>query len=166
MLSRVFRSTAPATVRTLIWTTPRVTPILSSSHSNRSFSKKSEVVHSANAPAAIGPYSQGVKANGFLFVSGSLGLDPKTGDFPSKTDVVIQTKQSLDNIGAILKAGNSSFGQVVKTTILLADMADFPKVNETYATYFSGSFPARATYSVKGLPKGALVEIEAIATHN
>jgi 2-iminobutanoate/2-iminopropanoate deaminase len=89
----------------------------------------------------------------------------QTGEFPSK-DVVAQTRQSLDNMAAILKAGSSSMAQVVKTTILLADIADFPKVNEVYATYFKGNFPARATYAVKALPKGAAVEIEAIAQHS
>jgi len=125
----------------------------------------SSAVNTKDAPGAIGPYSQGIKANGFLFVSGSLGLDPKTGEFPGK-DITSQTKQSLDNIGAILKAGNSSFANVVKTTILLADMKDFPEVNKIYATYFRSPYPARATFAVKELPKGALVEIEAIATHS
>lgn len=101
--------------------------------STRSFASKAEVLNTPDAPAAIGPYSQGIKVNGFIYVSGSLGLNPKTGEFPGK-DVESQTKQSLDNIVAILKAGNSSMKNVVKTTVLLADMKDFPKVNEIYAS--------------------------------
>ncbi len=124
-----------------------------------------KAINSPNAPAAVGPYSHAVKANGFVFVSGSLGLDPKTGNFPDN-EVVAQTRQSMDNISAILKASDSSMDKIVKTTILLADIKDFPKVNEVYASYFKGNFPARATYAVKDLPNAALVEIEAIATHN
>jgi 2-iminobutanoate/2-iminopropanoate deaminase len=123
-----------------------------------------QVVSSPDAPKAIGPYSQGIKANGFLFVSGCLGINPKSGDITG--DVVAQTKQAMENMRAVLTAGQSSFPQVVKTTILLADITDFPKVNECYATYFPANPPARATFAVKDLPKGGLVEIEAVAVHN
>jgi 2-iminobutanoate/2-iminopropanoate deaminase len=127
---------------------------------------KFQVIASKNAPAAIGPYSQATRANGMIYISGSLGLDPKTGNFPSEK-IEDQTKQSMDNIKAILSEANTDMNSIVKTTILLADMADFPTVNTIYASYFtSGIFPARATYSVKGLPKNARVEIEAIAVDN
>merc|ERR1719276_676284 len=96
----------------------------------------STIVSTPEAPAAIGPYSQGVKANGMLYVSGCLGLKPDTMDFPSATDVAAQTEQAMQNMGAVLKEGQSGFEQVVKTTVLLADMADFPVVNEVYAKYF------------------------------
>jgi 2-iminobutanoate/2-iminopropanoate deaminase len=165
-MSRLVRSLLiPSTGLGKSFTSKLVIP--ASSLSLRSFASSSkgklEVISSPDAPKAIGPYSQAIKANGFIFVSGSLGLDPKTSDFPAK-EIVAQTKQSLENIKAILAAGGSSMDKVVKTTILLADIKDFPKVNEVYASYFSGNFPARATYAVKDLPKGALVEIEAIAT--
>ena len=120
------------------------------------------VVASPQAPPAIGPYSQAVKANGFVFLSGALGLDAK-GNMTA-TDVAGQTEQVMANLGHVLKAAGSGFDDVVKTTILLADMNDFATVNGIYAKYFkAGSYPARATYAVKGLPKNALVEIEAVA---
>jgi len=122
------------------------------------------VVTAPKAPPAIGPYSQAIKANGFVFVSGALGLDEK-GNFTA-SDVSGQTEQVMVNLGRILSASGSSFDEVVKTTILLADINDFPKVNDVYAKHFrAGSFPARATYAVKALPKAALVEIEAVATY-
>eukprot|EP01116_Phalansterium_solitarium_P005288 TRINITY_DN167_c0_g1_i2.p3 TRINITY_DN167_c0_g1~~TRINITY_DN167_c0_g1_i2.p3 ORF type:complete len:152 (+),score=60.82 TRINITY_DN167_c0_g1_i2:672-1127(+) len=129
----------------------------------RTMSSSREVISSADAPKAIGPYSQAIKASGnFLFVSGQLGFDPKTGDFAS-ADVEGQAKQALENMGAILKAGGSSFAQVVKTTILLKDINDFAKVNAVYGEYFPSNPPARATYAVAALPKNGLVEIEAVA---
>jgi len=122
------------------------------------------IIHTKKAPAAIGPYSQAVKAKGpFVFVSGQLGLDPATGEFTSTTDVAAQTEQVLKNLEAILKASNSSCDKVVKTTCLLADMNDFKKFNDVYAKYFPKECPARATFAVKTLPKNALVEVEAIA---
>lgn len=96
-----------------------------------------------------------------MFASGSLGLDPKSGDLVG--DVTAQTKQALENLKAVLSAGGSSLQKVVKTTIFLADIKDFPAVNAVYATYFTGDFPARSTFAVAALPKGGLVEIEAIA---
>lgn len=122
------------------------------------------------APGAIGPYSQAIKAGELVFVSGQLPIDPKTGEFPS-SDIVSQTKQSIENIGAILEEVGSSYKDVVKTTVLLANIADFPAMNEVYAQYFgqdvTGSpAPARAAFAVKDLPKGAAVEIEAVAIAN
>eukprot|EP01116_Phalansterium_solitarium_P005287 TRINITY_DN167_c0_g1_i1.p1 TRINITY_DN167_c0_g1~~TRINITY_DN167_c0_g1_i1.p1 ORF type:complete len:133 (+),score=46.75 TRINITY_DN167_c0_g1_i1:67-465(+) len=126
-------------------------------------SSSREVITSADAPKPIGPFSQAIKASGnLLFVSGQIGSDPKTGDFASP-DVEGQAKQALENMGAILKAGGSSFAQVVKTTVLLRDMNDFAKVNAVYGEYFPSNPPARMTYAVAGLPKNALVEIEAVA---
>eukprot|EP00455_Lapot_gusevi_P051474 TRINITY_DN767_c0_g1_i2.p2 TRINITY_DN767_c0_g1~~TRINITY_DN767_c0_g1_i2.p2 ORF type:complete len:155 (+),score=58.02 TRINITY_DN767_c0_g1_i2:70-534(+) len=120
------------------------------------------IIATENAPKAIGPYSQAVKANGFLFVSGCLGLDPKTNDF-SGSDIKSQSETIFQNMEAILKAGGCTFNDVVKTTVLLADISDYPVVNEIYAKYFKKEFPARAAFAVKTLPKHALVEIEAIA---
>eukprot|EP00244_Chara_vulgaris_P002209 TRINITY_DN1376_c0_g1_i5.p1 TRINITY_DN1376_c0_g1~~TRINITY_DN1376_c0_g1_i5.p1 ORF type:complete len:149 (+),score=21.12 TRINITY_DN1376_c0_g1_i5:301-747(+) len=119
-------------------------------------------VHSPYAPAALGPYSQAVKANGMLFVSGVLGLNPQTMKFPSD-DVGQQTEQVMQNMGAVLQAGGASFTSVVKTTILLKDLKDFSVVNEIYGKYFTGVKPARSTFQVAGLPLNARVEIECIA---
>merc|ERR1712228_215064 len=117
-----------------------------------------------DAPAAIGPYVQARVHNGaVMFVSGQLGLDPQTMEFTSEDDVAEQTRQAMDNMGAILEEGGSSFDQVLKTTVLLQSMDDFPVVNEVYAKYFAGTKPARACFACKTLPKNALVEIEAIA---
>jgi len=121
------------------------------------------VIHAAKAAPAIGPYSHAVAANGLLFVSGQVPLDEK-GNMVGGSDVEAQTRQVMANLGTILSAAGASFDDVVKTTILLNDMADFAKVNTIYASYFkAGSYPARATFAVKGLPKAALVEIEAVA---
>ncbi|KAI9114657.1 hypothetical protein K1719_014355 [Acacia pycnantha] len=121
-----------------------------------------EVVHSEKAPAALGPYSQAIKANNLLFVSGVLGLVPETGKLASE-NVEDQTEQLLKNMGEILKAGGANFSSVVKTTILLADLKDFKTVNEIYGKYFVSAAPARATYQVAALPLGAKIEIECIA---
>lgn len=115
-----------------------------------------------NAPAAIGPYSQAVRGGDYAFVSGQLPIDPKTGEFAG-ADIKSQTEQSLKNIQAILESEGLSMANVVKTTVLLADIADFGAMNEVYATFFSGACPARAAFQVAAIPKGALVEIEAIA---
>ena len=112
------------------------------------------------APAAIGPYSQGISTESLVFVSGQLPIDPATGVMPE--DVAAQAKQSLANVKAVLEAAGSSMEKVVKTTIFLADIADFAAFNEVYARYFT-SKPARSCVAVKALPKGALCEIEAIA---
>jgi len=121
-----------------------------------------KVVMSSDAPAAVGPYSQAVVAGGLIFVSGQLPIDPATGAFPSE-DIKELTRQSMKNLGAILKEAGTSMDKVVKTTIYLKDLADFAAVNEVYASFFKGSYPARSCFEVAGLPKGAKVEIEAIA---
>ena len=119
-------------------------------------------IYTHNAPAAIGPYSQAVQVGNMLFVSGQIPIDPATGEFAG-SDIATQTKQSLTNIQNILAAAGYSLNDVVKTTVLLADIADFAAMNAVYAEYFSENKPARACFAVKDLPKGALVEIEAIA---
>mgnify|MGYP002550915198 CR=1 FL=1 len=121
-------------------------------------------VDTSAAPAAIGPYSQAVKSNGQIYVSGQLPIDPKTGDMPQ--GVKAQTKQSLENIAAILASEGLGMDSVVKTTVLLQDIADFNPMNEVYAQYFSGVYPARAAFQVAALPKGALVEVEVVACEN
>ena len=118
-------------------------------------------IHTASAPAAIGPYSQGVIANGFLFTAGQIALDPQSGNVVDG-DVVAQTERVLANLGAIIQAAGASWEQVVKTTVYLAEMADFPKVNEVYARVFGAARPARSTVQVAGLPRGVLVEIDAV----
>ena len=118
------------------------------------------------APGAIGPYSQAVDSGaGLVFVSGQLPIDPATGKIP-EGGVAEQTRQSLLNAEAILFAAGLELGNVVKTTVFLADMGDFAAMNEVYATFFAEPFPARSAVAVKTLPKGALVEIECIATRN
>ena len=121
-----------------------------------------KAIETTFAPAAIGPYSQAVMDEGQLFVSGQLPIDPATGEFPSE-DVAEQTEQSLKNIKAIVEAAGLGMDRIVKTTVLLADIADFGRMNEVYARYFSAPYPARAAFQVAALPKGAKVEIEAIA---
>nr|XP_043628277.1 reactive Intermediate Deaminase A, chloroplastic-like [Erigeron canadensis] len=122
-----------------------------------------EAVVTDKAPAALGPYSQAIKANNTLFVSGVLGLIPETGKFVSDS-VEDQTEQVLKNMGEILKASGASYSSVVKTTIMLADLKDFKKVNEIYAKYFPAPAPARSTYQVAALPLDARIEIECIAS--
>ena len=121
-----------------------------------------QIIHTPNAPAAIGPYSQAVKAGNMLFVSGQIPIDPATGAFAGE-DIVAQTRQSLTNVKNILEAAGYALTDVVKTTVLLADIADFAAMNAVYAEFFTENCPARACFAVKDLPKGALVEIEAIA---
>ncbi len=121
-----------------------------------------KTIHTSSAPAAIGPYSQAVAANGFLFTAGQIALDPATGQVVG-ADVVAQTERVFANLAAILAAGGASFADVVKTTVFLADMSDFPRMNEVYARAFGDSRPARSTVQAAGLPRGVLVEIEAIA---
>jgi 2-iminobutanoate/2-iminopropanoate deaminase len=116
------------------------------------------------APAAIGPYSQAIRAGGLLFCSGQIALDPKTGAPVGSNDVRAQTDRVMRNLGAVLEAGGASFGSVVKTTIFLADMNDFATVNEAYGAFFEGlTPPARATVEVSRLPKDVLVEVDAVA---
>lgn len=119
-------------------------------------------IHTENAPAAIGPYSQAVQAGNLLFVSGQLPIDPATGAFAGE-DIATQTRQSLTNIRSILEKAGYSCADVVKTTVLLANIEDFAAMNAVYAEFFTENCPARAAYAVKDIPKGALVEIEAIA---
>ena len=119
-----------------------------------------KAVETKNAPGAIGPYSQGIVANGLVFTSGQLPVDPETGEMPETIEE--QAVQSCKNVGAILEAAGSNYDKVVKTTCFLADIADFAAFNAVYADYFT-SKPARSCFAVKELPKGALCEIEAIA---
>jgi 2-iminobutanoate/2-iminopropanoate deaminase len=121
-----------------------------------------EVIHTDAAPAAIGPYSQGVRTGDLLFVSGQIAINPKTGDLIDG-EVGAQTEQCLRNAAEILIAGGSGLDQVVKTTVYLLSMADFGRMNEIYALFFGEMPPARATIAVAELPKGALVEIDFIA---
>ena len=119
-------------------------------------------IQTENAPAAIGPYSQAIKAGGFVFCSGQVALDPQTGQFVAG-GVAEQTEQVLKNLSAVLEAAGSSLDQVVKTTVFLADMKEFSAMNEVYARFFSEPPPARATVAAAGLPRDARVEIEAVA---
>ena len=121
-----------------------------------------ERIQTDSAPAAIGPYSQAIKANGFVFVSGQIPIDPQTGQFVAG-GIAEQTEQVLKNLSAVLKAAGSSLDRVVKTTVFLADMNEFTGMNEVYATFFSSAPPARATVAAAGLPRDARVEIEAVA---
>ncbi len=120
-----------------------------------------EVIYTDGAPKAIGPYSQAIKANGFLFVSGQLPVDPKSGKFPAG-GIEAQTRQSLENLKAILEKANASFEDVVKTTVLMQDLENFTAMNAVYAEYFTKNPPARVCVEVAKLPQNALVEIEAI----
>ena len=119
-------------------------------------------IQTPNAPAAIGPYSQAMQAGNLLFVSGQIPIDPATGAFAGE-DIATQARQSLTNVKAILEAAGYTCADVGKTTVLLANMEDFATVNGIYAEFFTAPCPARACFAVKELPKGALVEIEAIA---
>lgn len=126
-------------------------------------------IHTGNAPAAIGPYSQAVKAGGFVYVSGQIPIDPATGAFAGD-DIRTQTRQCLQNLAAILAEAGSGMDRVVKTTVMLKDIADFTAMNEVYAEAFTvyaeaftAPFPARAAFQVGALPKDALVEIECVA---
>ncbi len=124
-----------------------------------------DFVHTDNAPKAIGPYSQAVKANGFVFCSGQIAIDPKSGEIVGNT-VKEQTEQCLKNLFEVLKAAGSNFDKVVKTSVFLADMSTFGEMNEVYERMFNGHKPARAAVAVKTLPKNVLVEIEAIAVYS
>lgn len=123
---------------------------------------KKRAIDTADAPKAIGPYSQAIIANGFVYTAGQVGTDPKTGTLVDG-GIVEQTGQALKNIEAVLKASGSSLDDVVKTTVFLADMNDFAKMNEIYAKRFKAPFPARSTVQVARLPRDAKIEIEAIA---
>jgi len=120
-----------------------------------------QAVSSSNAPAAIGPYSQAIVADGTVYCAGQIGLDPATGELAEGLEA--QAERALRNLSAVLDAAGATLADVVKTTIFLADMGDFAAVNAIYATFMPDPPPARSTVAVSGLPKGALVEIEAIA---
>jgi 2-iminobutanoate/2-iminopropanoate deaminase len=122
-----------------------------------------EVVSTQDAPGAIGPYSQAIKTNGLVFCSGQIPIDPATGEFAAD-DAAGQTEQVIKNLDAVLKAAGTGLGNVVKTTVFLADMNDFGAMNEVYARFFSENKPARATVQAARLPRDARVEIECIAT--
>jgi 2-iminobutanoate/2-iminopropanoate deaminase len=121
-----------------------------------------KVVNFENGPKAIGPYSVGVSANGFIFTAGQLGLDPATGNLV-EGGIEAETRQALMNVKAILEAAGSSLENVVKTTVFLRDIADFTRMNGIYAEFFTSEYPARSAFQVAALPKGAAVEIETIA---
>ena len=121
-----------------------------------------ETITTKNAPAAIGPYSQAVKDHDLVFVSGQLPIDCSTGEFPSE-DITDQTRQSLENIQAILKEAGYTMDRILKTTVFLKDMGDFQAMNQVYEEFFEAPYPARAAFQVAKLPKDAKVEIEAIA---
>jgi 2-iminobutanoate/2-iminopropanoate deaminase len=121
-----------------------------------------KAISTTKAPAAIGPYSQAIEANGFVYASGQLPIDPATGQFP-EGGIKEQTRQSLTNAQNILKEAGIDLSHVVKTTVFLSDIANFAPMNEVYAQFFTAPFPARSAVAVKDLPKGALVEIEVIA---
>ena len=120
-----------------------------------------QIISTPNAPQAIGPYSQAVEANGFVFVSGQIPIVPATGQMPDGIEA--QTEQVMRNIGAILEAAGLTYSNVVKTTVLLKCIADFATMNGIYAKYFTADCPARAAFEVSALPKGALIEVEVIA---
>ncbi|HLW81178.1 MAG TPA: RidA family protein [Candidatus Acidoferrales bacterium] len=122
-----------------------------------------EIIATENGPKAIGPYSQAVKANGFIFVSGQICLDPMTQTL-IEGDIAKQTERVMENLKGIVEAAGSSLDRVVKTTVFLSDMNDFAKMNEVYGRYFTTSAPARATVQVARLPRDVKVEIEVIAT--
>lgn len=121
-----------------------------------------EVIRTSQAPAAIGPYSQAIRANGMLFCAGQVPLDPATGQMV-EGGITEQTRRVLENVRGVLEAGGSSFDKVVKSTVFLTTMDDFAAMNEVYAEYFTGDAPARSTVAVAQLPRGARVEIEVIA---
>ena len=124
-----------------------------------------QIVSTSGAPKAIGPYSQGVISNGFLFTAGQVALDPGKGELVSG-GITEQTTRALDNLRAVLAEAGSDFSQVVKTTVFLVDMAEFTAMNEVYGRAFGSHKPARSTVAVAALPRGARVEIEVIATVN
>lgn len=123
---------------------------------------KKQVISTNNAPAAIGPYSQAIEAGGFIFTSGMIPIDPAVNEIV-EGDITVQAEQAIRNLIALLEASGSGAEQVVKTVVFIKDMNDFAKVNEVYAKYFTGDFPARSCVEVARLPKDVLIEIEAVA---
>ena len=122
---------------------------------------KKKVIQTEKAPKAIGPYSQAIRTDAFIFTAGQIGLDPTTGELISGA-VEEQTRQALSNLRNVIEAAGSNMDNVVKTTVFLKDMADFPKMNAIYAEFFGENPPARSTIAVAALPKGGLVEVEAV----
>ena len=125
-------------------------------------SEGKKIIHTEKAPKAIGPYSQAIRAGNLVYTAGQVALDPSTGELNGST-IEEQTRQVLTNLKNVLEAANSGLNFVIKTTVFLKDMGDFPKMNSVYAEFFTEGFPARTTVAVAGLPKNALVEIEAVA---
>ncbi|MEK6753516.1 MAG: RidA family protein [Chloroflexota bacterium] len=123
---------------------------------------KKEIIQTDNAPKAIGPYSQAIRTDSMIYTAGQIGLDPVTMELVAG-GIEEQTRQVLSNLRSVLEAAGSSLEHVVKTTVFLKDMNDFPKMNAVYAEFFGGNPPARSTIAVAGLPKGGMVEIEAVA---
>ncbi len=121
-----------------------------------------EMIETRHAPAPIGPYAQAIRANGFIFVSGQIAVDPATGNVAA-ADIAGQTHQAMKNLSAILHEGGSGIEKIVKTTVFLTNLDDFPRFNEIYREYLGGTRPARSTVEVTRLPKGVLLEIEAVA---
>ncbi len=121
-----------------------------------------KIINAKEAPTAIGPYSQAIVKNNMIFISGQLPIDAKTNEFPAN-DITLQTKESLKNLKAVLDESGFEVDDIVKTTIYLSDIENFAAMNEDYNKFFTGDYPARSAFAVKDLPKGALVEIEAIA---
>ncbi|HLB50421.1 MAG TPA: RidA family protein [Anaerolineales bacterium] len=121
-----------------------------------------DVIHTDSAPKAIGPYSQAIRVGDFVFTAGQIALDPATGELAGAT-IEEQTRRALTNLKAVLEAAGSGMGKVVKTTVFLANLADFAKMNAVYGEFFPGNPPARTTVQVAALPRGALVEIECVA---
>jgi 2-iminobutanoate/2-iminopropanoate deaminase len=124
---------------------------------------KKEIIHTSLAPEAIGPYSQAISVGHMLYISGQIGIDPRSNEFDAKASLKDQAGQVMNNLGAILSAAGTSFAQVVKTTIFLAQGEDFGTVNEVYGSHFDGDYPARETVWVHSLPKDAKVEISMVA---
>jgi 2-iminobutanoate/2-iminopropanoate deaminase len=124
-----------------------------------------DAIHTDAAPAAAGPYSQAIRANGFVYTAGQLGLDPATGEFAG-ADVAAQAERALQSLAAILEAADSGMDRLVKVTVFLTDIGDWPAVNEVYARLVPEPYPARSAFAVRDLPKGARVEIEAVAVTN
>lgn len=120
------------------------------------------IIHTDNAPKAVGPYSQAVRTGNLLFTAGQVALDPATGKMV-EGDIKIQAEQVMQNLQAVLAAAGTGFEHVVKTTVFLADMADYAGMNEVYGRYMTGDYPARSAFAVRGLPLGAKVEIEMVA---
>jgi 2-iminobutanoate/2-iminopropanoate deaminase len=125
-------------------------------------SEGKKIIHTDKAPKAIGPYSQAIRTENIVFTAGQIALNPVTGELV-EGGIEEQTRQVLTNLKAVLEAGDSGLAYVIKTTVFLKDMNDFPKMNAVYSEFFSGNPPARSTIAVAGLPKGGLVEIEAVA---